>query len=178
MPSAHILPHWTWPGREGEITPVHVYTSGDEAELFVNGISKGRKKRGAYEYRFRWDDIRYEPGELRVKTWKNGREWAEDAVRTAHEPVSVERRESRFGRLTFVTFALKDKNGEVCPNSDRVISFTTRPGTRLVSLCNGDAASRENFKGSSMRTFHGLLVAAVEGAPEGLEFTAADMRLK
>lgn len=178
VPSAHILPHWTWPGREGEITPVHVYTSGDEAELFVNGISKGRKKRGAYEYRFRWDDIRYEPGELRVKTWKNGREWAEDAVRTAHEPVSVERRESRFGRLTFVTFALKDKNGEVCPNSDRVISFTTRPGTRLVSLCNGDAASRENFKGSSMRTFHGLLVAAVEGAPEGLEFTAADMRLK
>ena len=73
---------------------------------------------------------------------------------------------------------VKDKNGEVCPNSDRVISFTTRPGTRLVSLCNGDAASRENFKGSSMRTFHGFLVAAVEGAPEGLEFTAADMRLK
>ena len=169
VPSAHILPHWTWPGREGELTPVHVYTSGDEAELFVNGVSKGRKKRGRYEYRFIWDDVRYEPGELRVKTWKAGRDWAEDIVRTASKPVRVERQERKFGRLTFITFALKDKNGELCPNSDRALSFTTRQGTRLLSLCNGDASSRERFNGSSMRTFHGLLVAAVEGPAEGLK---------
>ena len=168
VPSAHILPHWTWPGREGELTPVHVYTSGDEAELFVNGVSKGRKKRGRYEYRFIWDDVRYEPGELRVKTWKAGRDWAEDIVRTASKPVRVERQERKFGRLTFITFALKDKNGELCPNSDRALSFTTRQGTRLISLCNGDASSRERFNGSSMCTFHGLLVAAVEGPAEGL----------
>ena len=169
VPSAHILPHWTWPGREGELTPVHVYTSGDEAELFVNGVSKGRKKRGRYEYRFIWDDVRYEPGELRVKTWKAGCDWAEDIVRTASKPVRIERQERKFGRLTFITFALKDKNGELCPNSDCVISFTTSPGTRLLSLCNGDASSRERFNGSSMRTFHGLLVAAVEGPAEGLK---------
>ena len=169
VPSAHILPHWTWPGREGELTPVHVYTSGDEAELFVNGVSKGRKKRGRYEYRFIWDDVRYEPGELRVKTWKAGRDWAEDIVRTASKPVRVERQERKFGRLTFITFALKDKNGELCPNSDRALSFTTRQGTRLLSLCNGDASSRERFNGSSMCTFHGLLVAAVEGPAEGLK---------
>ena len=169
VPSAHILPHWTWPGREGELTPVHVYTSGDEAELFVNGVSKGRKKRGRYEYRFIWDDVRYEPGELRVKTWKAGRDWAEDIVRTASKPVRIERQERKFGRLTFITFALKDKNGELCPNSDRALSFTTRQGTRLISLCNGDASSRERFNGSSMRTFHGLLVAAVEGPAEGLK---------
>ena len=168
VPSAHILPHWTWPGREGELTPVHVYTSGDEAELFVNGVSKGRKKRGRYEYRFIWDDVRYESGELRVKTWKAGRDWAEDIVRTASKPVRVERQERKFGRLTFITFALKDKNGELCPNSDRALSFTTRQGTRLISLCNGDASSRERFNGSSMCTFHGLLVAAVEGPAEGL----------
>lgn len=174
VPSAHILPHWTWPGREGELTPVHVYTSGDEAELFVNGVSKGRKKRGRYEYRFIWDDVRYEPGELRVKTWKAGRDWAEDVVRTAHKPVRVERQERKFGRLTFITFALKDKNGELCPNSDRALSFTTRQGTRLISLCNGDASSRERFNGSSMRTFHGLLVAAVEGPAEGLKCSLSD----
>ena len=176
VPSAHILPHWTWPGREGEITPVHVYTSGDEAELFVNGVSKGRKKRGRYEYRFVWDDVRYEPGELRVKTWKAGREWAEDAVMTASEPVRVDRKERRFGRLTFITFALKDKNGEICPNDERLLKFTTARGTRLISLCNGDPSSREDFKGSSMRTFHGLLVAAVEGAPEGLKFSVQEKR--
>ena len=174
VPSAHILPHWTWPGREGELTPVHVYTSGDEAELFVNGVSKGRKKRGRYEYRFIWDDVRYEPGELRVKTWKAGRDWAEDIVRTASKPVRIERQERKFGRLTFITFALKDKNGELCPNSDRALSFTTRHGTRLISLCNGDASSRERFNGSSMCTFHGLLVAAVEGPAEGLKCSLSD----
>ena len=167
-PTAHILPHWTWPGREGEVTPVHVYTSGDEAELFVNGVSQGRKRRGEYEYRFVWNDVRYEPGEVRVKTWRNGKEWAEDVVKTALEPVRVERSERRFGRITFVTFALKDKNGTVCPNADQVLAFETRPGTRLVSLCNGDATSREDFRGSSMHTFHGFLVAAVEGPAEGL----------
>ena len=125
-------------------------------------------KRGPYEYRFVWDDVRYEPGEIRVKTWRDGKEWAEDAVRTAGEPVRIERTERRFGRLTFATFALTDKNGTVCPNADRTLTFGTRQGTRLVSLCNGDATSRESFKGTSMRTFHGFLVAVIEGPSEGL----------
>ena len=90
-------------------------------------------------------------------------------MKTALEPVQVERSERRFGRITFVTFALKDENGTVCPNADRELAFETRPGTRLVSLCNGDATSREDFRGSSMRTFHGLLVAAVEGPADGLQ---------
>lgn len=167
-PQAHILPHWTWPGREGEVTPVHVYSSGDEAELFVNGISHGRKRRGKYEYRFVWEDVRYAPGEVRVKTWRNGKPWAEDVVKTALECQKIERKEERYGRLTFVTFALRDGNGTLIPNADRKLSFTTSGSTRLISLCNGDPSSRESFKGMSMRTFHGLLVAAVEGPSEGL----------
>ena len=141
---------------------------GNEAELFVNGVSHGRRRRGEYEYRLVWDDVRYEPGEVRVKTWRDGREWAEDIVKTALEPVRVGRAERRFGRLTFVTFALLDANGTVVPNADRELSFETRPGTRLVSLCNGDATSRKDFRGTAMRTFHGLLVAVVEGPSEGL----------
>jgi beta-galactosidase len=79
----HILPHWTWPERIGEVTPVHVYTSGDEAELFLNGRSLGRKKKGSYEYRLRWDEVVYESGEVRVVDYKNGKEWATDSVETA-----------------------------------------------------------------------------------------------
>ena len=45
LPMAHILPHWNWPERVGQVTPVHVYTSGDEAELFLNGKSLGKKKK-------------------------------------------------------------------------------------------------------------------------------------
>ena len=74
LPMAHILPHWNWPERVGLSTPVHVYTSGDEAELFLNGKSLGRKKK--LQYRIRWDDVMYEPGELRVVAYKNGKEWA------------------------------------------------------------------------------------------------------
>jgi beta-galactosidase len=73
LPMAHILPHWTWPERIGQITPVHVFTSGDEAELFLNGTSLGRKKKGDYEYRLRWDDVVYQAGQLSVVAYKDGR---------------------------------------------------------------------------------------------------------
>ena len=72
LPIAHILPHWNWPERIGKITPVHLFTSGDEAEIFLNGNSLGRKKKGEFEYRLRWDDVIYEPGELKVMAYKNG----------------------------------------------------------------------------------------------------------
>ena len=80
LPMAHILPHWTWPGREGEVTPVHVYTSGDEAELFVNGKSMGRKAKEGY--RIVWDDVVYQPGKIEVVAYKDGREWARDSQQT------------------------------------------------------------------------------------------------
>ncbi|HEY8902050.1 MAG TPA: beta-galactosidase GalB, partial [Chthoniobacterales bacterium] len=76
-PMAHILPHWTWPERVGKVTPVHIYTSGDEAELFLNGRSLGRKAKRPGEFRLRWDEVKYEPGELRVVAYKNGQRWAE-----------------------------------------------------------------------------------------------------
>src|ERR1051326_6070374 len=81
FPMAHILPHWNWPERVGQVTPVHVYTSGDEAELFLNGKSLGKKKKGQYEYRLHWDDVTYQPGELRVVAYKNGKKWATDAMK-------------------------------------------------------------------------------------------------
>ena len=89
LPMAHILPHWTWPDRVGQVTPVHVFTSGVEAELFLNGKSLGRKKRGEYEYRLRWDDVVYQPGELKVVAYKNGKEWATDTVKTAAAPAKL-----------------------------------------------------------------------------------------
>ncbi len=89
LPMAHILPHWNWAGREGQVTPVMVYTSGDSAELFLNGKSLGRKKKGALEYRIRWDEVKYEPGKLEVVAYKNGKEWARDEVSTTGAPAAV-----------------------------------------------------------------------------------------
>ena len=90
-------------------------------------------------------------------------------MRTAGEPVRVARSERRFGELTFVTFALVDENGTVCPHKDRELSFTTHSGTRLVALCSGDSSSHEDFRGPKMRTFHGLLLGIIEGSPTGIQ---------
>jgi len=83
FPMVHILPHWTWPERVGLGVPVFLYTSGDEAELFLNGQSLGRKKKAQFEYRLRWDEVIYAPGELKAVAYKNGKEWATEVVKTA-----------------------------------------------------------------------------------------------
>src|SRR6185369_13744685 len=116
LPMAHILPHWNWPERLGKVTPVHVYTSGDEAELFLNGKSLGRKKRDQYEDRLRWDDVIYEPGELQVVAYKKGQPWAEDAVRTAGPASGLKLAADRAqiaadGKdLSFITVSVTDKD--------------------------------------------------------------------
>lgn len=108
----HVLPHWTWPGREGKVTPVFVYTDSPEAELFVNGKSQGRMRkdkavrlephpaqeswidptepdearRYATRYRLMWPNVKYEPGELTVVAYdESGNRVGEETVRTALE---------------------------------------------------------------------------------------------
>ncbi|MFO1489255.1 MAG: beta-galactosidase GalB, partial [Verrucomicrobiota bacterium] len=129
LPLAHILPHWTWPERTNQITPVHVFTSGDEAELFLNGKSLGRKRKGPFEYRLRWDDVVYQPGTLKVTACKNGKSWATDEVKTAGASARLAMTADRGsvcadGRdLIFVTVKVTDKHGEVVPRADARIHF-------------------------------------------------------
>jgi len=139
LPMAHILPHWNWPDRVGQVTPVHVYSSGDEAELFLNGKSLGRKKRGPLEYRFRWNDAVYQPGELKVVTYKAGKKWAEDVQRTtgpaAKLLLAADRATVRAdgSDLAFVTVTVADKDGLLVPRSKNALKFTlSGPGRSLL----------------------------------------------
>lgn len=170
-PMAHILPHWNWPERAGQVTPVHVYTSGDEAELFLNGKSLGRKKRAQYEYRFRWDDVTYEPGELKVVTYKNGKPWAEKTTRTtgpaARLLATADRAKIRADGedLSFITITVADKNDRQVPRSMNKIKFTiTGPG-EIVAVDNGDPTSFEPFQGSERKAFNGLALVIVRAKP-------------
>lgn len=167
MPMAHILPHWNWPERIGEITPVHVFTSGDEAELFLNGKSLGRKKKGLYEYRMRWDSVKYEPGVLKVITYKKGKKWAENLVKTTDNPSKLEASADREiikadGKdLAFVTIQITDKDGQIVPQTNNRIEFSIEGPAEIIATDNGDPTNMESFSSKQRNAFNGLCLVIV-----------------
>jgi len=186
LPVAHILPHWTWPDRVGQVTPVFVYSNGDEAELFLNGQSLGKRVRKPGEYRFRWDEVRYQPGELSVTVTRNGRRWAKDSVRTAG-PASGLRLDvdtktvSADGKdLIYVTAEIIDDQQVLVPGGDSRINFFVDGPGKVIAVCNGDAASFAPFTASSINAFSGKAVAIVcadKGAEGRLRILARGNRL-
>lgn len=171
LPMAHILPHWTWPDRAGQVTPVHVFTSGDEAELFLNGQSLGKKAKGEYEYRLRWDDVAYEPGELKVVAYKDGKAWATDTVRTAGEPASLElsadrsRIQANGEDLSFVTVRVVDRDGLFCANAMNEIRFEVEGPGEIVATDNGDPTDMTAFPSHHRRAFNGLALVIIKAKP-------------
>lgn len=171
LPMAHLLPHWTWPGREGQVTPVHVFTSGDEAELFVNGVSQGRRKKGEHEYRLRWDEVRYQPGQLRVQAYRDGQPWAEDRIVTAGAAARLEASVDRArigndGRdLAFVTVRVLDAAGNPVPTADALLDFQLDGPAVLVATDNGDSTDLTAFPSARRHAFSGLALAIVRARP-------------
>lgn len=181
-PMAHILPHWTWPGREGQVTPVHVYTSGDEAELFLNGRSLGRKRKGAGEFRLRWDDVRYEPGELRIVAYKDGKRWAEAAQRTAGPAAALELSPDRTtlradGKdLAFISVAIRDAAGTHVPRANSAVRFSVEGPGEIIATDNGDPTSFESFQSPNRRAFNGraLVIVRTHAGKSGRVIVRAD----
>jgi len=171
-PVAHILPHWNWTGREGEVTPVHVYTSGDEAELFLNGTSLGRKQKAELEYRIRWDEVTYVPGEVRVVAYKNGARWAEDAVRTTGDAAQIAvvpdrvRIASDGQDLAYVTVAIKDREGLTVPTAMHALHYDVSGPGAIVAVDNGDPTSHAPMQGTTDgKGFHGLALVLLRPQP-------------
>jgi len=171
LPLAHILPHWTWPGREGKFTPVHVFTSGDEAELFVNGKSQGRKKRAEYEYRLRWDLVTYEPGEVKVVAYKQGKEWATSTVRTVGRAAKLDLVPDRSriaadgADLSFITLRVTDQDGNTVPMAKDSVKFSIEGPGEIVATDNGDPTSFVPFPSTERPAFNGLCLAIVRSKP-------------
>lgn len=173
LPMVHILPHWNWPERVGEVTPVHVYSSGDEVELFLNGTSLGRKKLGQYEYRFRWDDVKYTPGTLKAVAYKKGKLWAEKTVATTGKAAklgaTVDRGEIKpdGADLAFVTMEILDAKGQLVPRTHNLVKFTIDGPGEIVAVGNGNAASHEPFQASQRKAFNGLCLVIVKATGKG-----------
>ncbi|NDV66814.1 beta-galactosidase GalB [Bacteroides sp. 224] len=169
----HILPHWTWKGREGEITPIFVYTNYDSAELFVNGKSYGKKRKSnetlQHRYRLMWMDVVYEPGEVKVVAYdKNGKAVEEKIVRTAGKPhhleLIVDRNEiTADGKdLAYITVRVVDKDGNLCPHDGRLVNFSVKGAGKYRAAANGDATSLDLFHLPQMHAFSGQLTAIVQ----------------
>lgn len=189
--TTHLLPHWNWKGREGQVTPVYCYTDGVEGELFVNGKSQGRVRKDKSSrldrYRLRWNNVKYEPGEIRVVTYNQyGDKVGEDVKRTAGEPAqmkfSVETPDHEpiacmvegctdehnvllnadGNDLAFITVSLLDKDGNECPLADDELTFEVKGAGTFKAACNGDATSLDSFTQPHMRLFSGKLVIVVQ----------------
>ena len=181
----HILPHWTWPGREGEVTPVFVYTNYPTAELFINGKSYGKQSKNnsslKNRYRLMWMDAVYEPGEVKVVAYnKEGKAVAEKVVRTAGKPHHIELVSNRNeltadGKdLAYVTVKVVDKDGNLCPTDNRQINFSAKGTGKYRAAANGDPTNLEQFHLPKMHAFNGMLTAIIQAGETAGEivFTA------
>lgn len=183
----HLLPHWTWTGREGQVTPVYCYTDYPSAELFVNGKSQGRitknKDSRLDRYRLRWQNVKYEKGEIKVVVYdEQGNKAGEKTVKTAGKPAKLQLTADRStiaadgNDLAFITVSLTDKNGTLCPDADHLLEFKVTGAATFNSVCNGDATSLEVFTEPTMKLFHGQLVVVVQAstAPGKATLTVKD----
>ena len=182
----HLLPHWSWGtskkqkgNRIGQVTPVYCYTDYDEAELFINGKSQGRIKKNPKErldrYRLRWNEVKYEPGELKVVVYDaDGKAAGEQVVKTAGQPAKLQLSTWTQGEslaadgddLAFVTVSLVDADGTLIPDAADQLTFEVTGAGTFRAACNGDATSLEPFTQPTMQLFAGQLVVVAQAAKQ------------
>lgn len=171
LPMVHLLPHWNWENRIGQTTPVHVFTSGEEAELFLNGKSLGRKKLAPFTYRLRWDEVNYEPGELHVVAYKNGAKWAEQTIQTTGSAQKLgltadRKRLKADGKdLSFITVKVTDQHGRMVPSAKHQLQFSITGPAEIVATDNGDATNMVSFASHQRAAFNGLCLVIVKSKP-------------
>ena len=172
-PMAHILPHWNWPERVGQNVPVHVYTSGDQAELFLNGKSLGIRKKGEpHAYRLVWEEVIYQPGEIKVVVTRDGKAWATETQVTTGAVATLELTADRSeiaadgSDLSYLTIRALDKDGRLVPRTRLPVAITATGPLDILGICNGDPTDHTTMKPSdpakaSIQVFNGLAQVVV-----------------
>ena len=188
-PMVHLLPHWNWPERAGQVTPVVAYSNCAAVELFLNGRSMGVKAREfpsqgvsvawnhyalpkvratTDDFQFAWD-VPYEPGELKAVGYDRlGAVVAETIERTAHAAASLEismdRPSIASGNrdVESITVRALDADGVFVPLAANKVTFELSGPGNLIAVDNGDPESHESYRGNSRTLFNGMALALVQ----------------
>ena len=186
----HILPHWNWEGREGQSTPVFVYTSYPSAEVFINGISQGIRTSATPDgktpcldaeamkrFRLIWDTV-YEPGELKVVAYDaDGNPAAEKVVRTAGKAAAIKLTPDRKvlkadgEDLCYMNVSIVDKDGNPVPTDSRSVKVKVSGAGSFKAIANGDPTCLESFQQPQMHLFSGQLTVLVQSGTEAGDIT-------
>jgi beta-galactosidase len=190
--TVHILPHWNWPDRVGENVPVYVYTNGDSTELFLNGKSIGRRTKikeatgSSYyavidKYRLCFNDVIYEPGELKAVAYKDGKEIGQAIMRTAGKPAAIRLTPDRKqlsatgDDLCYILVEAVDDKGTLHPLADNSVQFKIDGPAEIAGIGNGNPLSLELFQADTHKLFNGkamLILRTMEGQGGKVSVTA------
>ncbi|HZV44867.1 MAG TPA: glycoside hydrolase family 2 TIM barrel-domain containing protein, partial [Saprospiraceae bacterium] len=188
----HILPHWNWPGMEGKNIPVFVYTSGDCAELFLNGKSLGTKckipdsQHSTERFRLMWNDVTYDAGELKAVAYKEGVKIGEVLLATTGKPYTIRLTPDRNTihadglDLSYVLIEVVDDHGLVCPTSNLDIQLHVSGVGLIAGVGNGNPQSISPFQSDQIQTFNGKAMLILRsGTQKGtieVKATSADLQ--
>ncbi len=195
-PMIHLLPHWNWPDRIGQTTPVYIYSNCAAVELFVNGKSQGKKQQAETNYRFKWENINYQPGSIQAIGYdENGHQLCEKTINTAGAPYKIELQADRpiiqadGTDVAFVTVKIVDKAGNLCPTANNLVNFELAGEGKIFAVGNGDPTCIESYQAPKRSAFNGLCLLMVQSTEktgeikvmataEGLEQAALTVQSK
>jgi len=173
VPMIHVLPHWNWEGREGEVTPIFVYSNCNVVELFVNGESRGKKEKREGIYRFKWEDIEYQPGSIKVLGYNSeGVVLCEKEIKTAGAASQIQLIADRTSissdgeDLSFITVKIRDEDGNICPKASNLVHFSIDGEGTLACVGNGDPTSIESYQLPKRSAFHGMCLLVVRSTKQ------------
>jgi len=166
-PMVHVLPHWNWPGREGQPIDVRVYANTDEVELLLNGRSLGRKALARYAHG-QWS-VPYAPGSLTARGYNGGKLVASETVATTGDGnavrLAVDRARIRADGddVALVRVSVVDREGRVVPTANQRIKFEVSGPVRLIGMGNGDPGSHEADKPAEFHRYAALGAWRLQG---------------
>lgn len=187
----HVFPHWTWPGREGQVIPVICYTNCDSVELFLNDVSFGAQVLSFPRYgldpskdwgeqdwasfirpttadlHLRWT-LPYAPGVLKAVGKRHGEVVCVQEIVTAGPAAQIALTVDREsiaadGRdVAHITAVILDGQGNFVPMAGNRVTFDVQGPARIIGVDNGNPVCHEPFQSSQRRAFNGLCLAIVQ----------------